>query len=179
MDIGPIGFISWNCFRIHVPSMVFELGLAELGEVVRWAIEIRSHVFFEAGNGGKIQLDNFSDPAPQPNITIPPAPLPRLRYLEVCAKSGQELDSRTGESFMKFEGTNRTIIAFDSDMASPVNANIIAFPLLYLRRSIQFVISSALRSLVLMGADMRSVLRDIDWPPEICNIEFVDCRFSS
>jgi hypothetical protein len=46
------------------------------------------------------------------------------------------------------------------------------------RRSIQFMISSALCSLVLMRADMRSAIRNIDWPPKICNIEFVDCRFS-
>jgi hypothetical protein len=46
------------------------------------------------------------------------------------------------------------------------------------RKPIQFVISSSLRSLLLKRADMRNVLREIDWPPRVCNIEFVDCRFS-
>jgi hypothetical protein len=27
-------------------------------------------------------------------------------------------------------------------------------------------------------ADMRGVVREVDWPPKLSNVEFVDCRFS-
>jgi hypothetical protein len=46
------------------------------------------------------------------------------------------------------------------------------------RKSIQFIRSSSIRTMSIARADMRGVVRDVDWPPKLSNVEFVDCRFS-